>query len=215
MNPNLARTGAACARLSTSLDVARPPASASSCDATPSNGLVCTSDRSARRTRSLCAGCTPLIMSPSPKPATISGAYVSMSGHITRMSRGSSVSSSASRPSRTSRRTSIWRAGPWQLCTCTERSSGLSVRPSRRTSLAVMSDCSQPSRVSGRSWAPRYSSVCGSGGRLRCSSRRSRPRVASSGCPTSRWLVSSRRGIWPRTSARDCHSLSLGCGSHR
>ena len=78
-----------------------------------------------------------------------------MSGHMTRMSRGSSVSSSASRPSSTSRRTSIWRAGPWQLCTCTERSSGLSVRPSRRTALAVMSDCSQPSSVSGRSSAGR------------------------------------------------------------
>ncbi len=76
-----------------------------------------------------------------------------MSGHMTRMSRGSSVASSASRPSRTSRRTSIWRAGPWQLCTCTERSPGRSVRPSRRTALAVMSDCSQPSSVSGRSSA--------------------------------------------------------------
>ncbi len=74
VNPKRARTGAACARLSTSLEVARPPASASSCDATPSSGLVWTSERSARRTRSLCAGCTPLIMSPRPKPATISGA---------------------------------------------------------------------------------------------------------------------------------------------
>ena len=57
-----------------------------------------------------------------------------------------------------------------------------------------MSDCSQPSSVSGRSPPPTNSSVCGSAGRLRCSSRRSRPRVASSGWPTARWLVSSRRG---------------------
>ena len=74
MKPNRARTGAACARLSTSLAVTRPPASASSCDATPSSGLVWTSERSASRTRSRCAGCAPFITSPSPKSATISGA---------------------------------------------------------------------------------------------------------------------------------------------
>ena len=77
-----------------------------------------------------------------------------MSGHMTRMSRGSSVVSSVSRPSSTSRSTSIWRAGPWQLCTCTERSVGVSVRPCGRTALAAMSDCSQPSRVSGWSRSP-------------------------------------------------------------
>ena len=41
------RTGPASARLRTSLAVARPPASVSSCDATPSSGLVCVSARSA------------------------------------------------------------------------------------------------------------------------------------------------------------------------
>ena len=131
LKPNRARTGADWARLSTSLAVTLLPASASSCDATPSSGLVCSSERSASRTRSRCAGCTPRTTSPRPKSATIKGAYVSMSGHITRMSRGSSVGSSASRPSSTSRSTSIWRAGPWQLCTCTDRSSAASVRPSR------------------------------------------------------------------------------------
>ena len=167
MNPKRARTGAACARLSTSLEVARPPARASSCDATPSSGLVWTSDRSARRTRSWCAGCTPLIMSPRPKPATISGAYVSMSGHMTRMSRGSSVSSSASRPSSTSRRTSIWRAGPWQLCTCTERSSARQ-RPTVAPYLVGGDVGLQPAQQGvgavGSAGPGRYSSVCGVGG---------------------------------------------------
>ena len=45
-----------------------------------------------------------------------------MSGHITRMSRGSRVGSSWSRPTSTSRSTSTWRAAPWQACTCTDRS---------------------------------------------------------------------------------------------
>ena len=122
VKPKRARTGAACARLSTSLAVTLLPARPSSCVATPSSGLVWTSERSASRIRSRCAGCAPCRTSPSPKSALISGAYVSMSGHITRMSRGSSVGSSASRPSSTSRSTSTWRAGPWQACTCTERS---------------------------------------------------------------------------------------------
>ena len=79
-----------------------------------------------------------------------------------------------------------------------------------------MSDCSQPSSVSGAVVGrARYSSVCGSAGRLRCSSRRSRPRVASSGWPTARWLVSSRRAIAPWVPASARHSSSLGCGSHR
>ena len=72
-----------------------------------------------------------------------------MSGHITRMSRGSSVGSSSRRPSSTSRSTSTWRAAPWQLCTCTDRSAGVERRPAGRTALARRSDCSQPSIVSG------------------------------------------------------------------
>ena len=54
-----------------------------------------------------------------------------MSGHITSMSRGSRVGSSASSPSSTSRSTSTWRATPWHACTCTERSPGSRVRPGR------------------------------------------------------------------------------------
>ncbi len=106
-----------------------------------------------------------------------------MSGHITRMSRGSRVGSSASRPSSTSRSTSTWRAGPWQLCTWTERSSARSdsaVMAGRRwpryrtaASPAGCRDARAPGRNSSRPWQA---------GRLRCNSRRSRPRVASSGC---------------------------------
>ena len=47
-----------------------------------------------------------------------------MSGHITRMSRGSRVGSSWSRPTSTSRSTSTCRAVPWQACTWTDRSRG-------------------------------------------------------------------------------------------
>ena len=121
-----------------------------------------------------------------------------MSGHITRMSRGSSVGSSASRPSRTSRSTSIWRAGPWQLCTCTERSS-VAQRPAVRPHRVGGDVGLQPAQQRvGQFYGHRgIRRSSASAGRLRCSSRRSRPRVASSGCPTSRWLVSSRRGIWP------------------
>ena len=63
--------------------------------------------------------------SPAPNVAWISGANVSMSGHITITSRGSSVGSSASRCRIASRRTSTWRARPWQEWTCTLRSSGV------------------------------------------------------------------------------------------
>ena len=70
-----------------------------------------------------------------------------MSGHITRMSRGSSVGSSESRPSTTSRSTSTWRDGPWQACTCTLRSPGSRTRVAGSTvALAAMSCCSQESR---------------------------------------------------------------------
>ena len=62
------------ARLSTSLAVTLPPASASNCDAVPSSGFVCSSERSASRTLSRCAGCARGTTSPSPKSAIISGA---------------------------------------------------------------------------------------------------------------------------------------------
>ncbi len=74
-----------------------------------------------------------------------------------------------------------------------------------------MSDCSQPSRVSGVSRVRgRYSSVAASAGRLRCSSRRSRPRVASSGWPTSRWLVSSRAAPSPCSAGKRLPQLVAG-----
>ena len=57
-----------------------------------------------------------------PNAAWISGANVSMSGHITITSRGSSVGSSASSCRIASRSTSTWRARPWQEWTCTLRS---------------------------------------------------------------------------------------------
>ena len=127
-----------------------------------------------------------------------------MSGHITTMSRGSRVGSSSSSPSSTSRSTSTWRAAPWQLCTCTERSAGVSCRPSGRTALARRSAWSQPSMVAGASGSPWWRSVASAAtaARLRWSSRTSRPRVASSGWPTSRWLRSSARGTAPVDAAQ-------------
>ena len=55
---------------------------------------------------------------PAPNVAWMSGAKLSMSGHITMTSRGSSVGSSASRCRIASRSTSTWRARPWQAWTC-------------------------------------------------------------------------------------------------
>ena len=63
---------------------------------------------------------------PAPNVAWISGANVSMSGHITITSRGSSVGSSASRCSTASRSTSTCRARPWQAWIWTLRSSASS-----------------------------------------------------------------------------------------
>ena len=58
------------------------------------------------------------VTSPAPNVAWMSGANVSMSGHMTMTSRGSSVGSSSSRCRIASRRTSTWRARPWQAWTC-------------------------------------------------------------------------------------------------
>ena len=104
------------------------------CATTPSTGFVWRSERSARRTcRSIrvALGRQPLRPRSSPSAAVpnvawISGAKTSMSGHMTTMSRGSSVGSSASRCRIASRTTSTWRARPWQACTCRLRSSGSS-----------------------------------------------------------------------------------------
>ena len=76
-----------------------------------------------------------------------------MSGHITRMSRGSSVGSSWSRPTSTSRSTSTCRDGPWQACTWRLRSAGSWRRPARSSTagawLARRSCWSSPRRVAG------------------------------------------------------------------
>ena len=160
-----------------------------------------------------------------------------MSGHITRMSRGSSVWSSASRPSRTSRSTSIWRAGPWQLCTWTERSSLRSVRPSGRTALAVMSDCSQPSSVSGCVTATEVfvgvrvggqaalelAQVAAEGGQQRVSDvamagvvaagdqRRARPRASATGRRWGAAATGGDRGVWPGHRAARPRWPAVGC----
>ena len=141
-----------------------------------------------------------------------------MSGHITTMSRGSSVGSSASRPSSTSRSTSICRAGPWQLCTCTERSPAAGVRPCgpdrvggdvglQPAQQRVRTGCARRGirRSRARSAAPR------------CSSRRSRPRVASSGWRAACRPVSSRRGTGPwvpraPATARHWDAAATGAG---
>ena len=138
-----------------------------------------------------------------------------MSGHMTRMSRGSSVGSSASRPSRTSRSTSIWRAGPWQLCTWTERSSLVCTRPSGRTALAVMSDCSQPSSVVG--------SACGAevfvglrvGGQAalqfaEVAAERGEQRMVD--VAVAGVVAAGDRAVYV---GERRHRSSLGCGSHR
>ncbi len=106
------RTGGHAARSSSCDAVTRASASSSSFATVASSGLVCTRARSASRTRRRCAGWPFSTTSARPKAAVISGAYTSMSGHITRMSRGSSDGSSASSPRSTSRSTSTCRLAP-------------------------------------------------------------------------------------------------------
>ncbi len=116
------RTGSRSARSRTSEAVRRRPARSISWATTPSTGLVWRSERSARRTRRSVgrsasgsgSNSSSSTTSPAPNVAWISGANVSMSGHITITSRGCSVSSSSSRWRIASRRTSTWRARPWQ-----------------------------------------------------------------------------------------------------
>ena len=137
-----------------------------------------------------------------------------MSGHITRMSRGSRVGSSASRPSSTSRSTSTWRAGPWQLCTCTERSSRLQ-RPSRRRARRWRRGRPAASRAAcpGDGRRRRRQVLVGLRGRRagRAAARGGRGRgwPAAGGRPRGGWC---RRGgrIWPWTPASDCHSVVAG-----
>ena len=141
-----------------------------------------------------------------------------MSGTITRMSRGSRVGSSSSRPTSTSRSTSTWRAAPWQACTWMESSAP--VRPARSSGpgarLARRSCWSHPSSVgTGAGGAP--TEVVGRSPRVRRSSRASRPSEPSRGWPTRAAESSSARGTCPSRAvgASDSHSAVEACGSHR
>ena len=134
-----------------------------------------------------------------------------MSGHMTRMSRGSSVGSSSRRPTSTSRITSTCRVAPWQACTWTDLSS-LTELPGctrARASGAALSRRSllQPAEQ-GRRHRPtdgrgpdsrRRPPYCPS---VRRSSRASRPSEASSGCPTYAIERSAERGTRPSSASR-------------
>ena len=191
------RTGSRSARSSTCEAVRRPSASSTSRATTPSTGFVWRSERSANRTRRSgpCSGSS----SVAPNAAWISGANVSMSGHITITSRGSSVGSSASSCRIASRSTSTWRARPWQECTWTLRSgsSDGSGAASSRTA-AWMRASSVP--VAG-SFGCRWSTRGCAWASTSCSSRESWPQDASSGLRGSVAVGSSARratGGWPR-----------------
>ena len=93
--------------------------------------------------------------SPAPNVAWISGANVSMSGHITITSRGSSVGSSASRCRIASRSTSTWRARPWQAWTCDAAVARRRARASRPGGAAVRARTSAWMRASSVSVAVR------------------------------------------------------------
>ena len=122
-----------------------------------------------------------------------------MSGHITRMSRGSSVGSSCSRPTSTSRSTSTCRAEPWQACTCTESSrrgaSGALVGARARGWPGGRAAAS-PSSVSGAAGAGAAGAL-GRSPSVRRSSRESRPSEPSRGWCTAAAEVSRERGTWP------------------
>ena len=124
------RTGSRSAKSITCEAVSRSSASSSSRATTPSTGFVWRSERSASRTRRsgspAGSGSPSTTMSPAPNVAWMSGAKTSMSGHITITSRGSSAASSSIACRIASRRTSTWRARPWQAWTSTLRSSGSS-----------------------------------------------------------------------------------------
>ena len=133
------------------------------------------------------------------------------------MSRGSSGRrrSSSSSPSSTSRRTWTCRAGPWQRCTCTDRSAGSRLRPSGRGASARRSAWSQPSSVSGSSVteATSWSPDGGPEAALQLAlvaAQRGEQRVAD---PAVADVVAAGHGTG--RSASRCHRSSLGCGSHR
>ena len=123
-----------------------------------------------------------------------------MSGHITRMSRGSRVGSSSSRPTSTSRSTSTWRAVPWQACTWRLRSStrcgcGSSARPRSARGWRAGRAGASRARWSASASGAAETSPDGKppASKVRRSSRASRPSEASSGCPTTSAEASSSR----------------------
>ena len=224
LKPNRRRQASVDARSSTSDAVTRPPLSSSRAPATASSGLVLVSARSASFTLSWWAGwptsgaCV-VAVGARPKPAEISGAKVSMSGHMTRMSRGSRVGSSWRRPTSTSRSTSIWRAAPWQACTWRLRSSGATWRAARSSAVGawlVRRSCwSQPSIVVGSTTGTPPLSTALAPWSARRSSRESRPSEASSGWSTSSAEVSSSRATTPPRPDSASQSAGDGCGSQR
>ena len=125
-----------------------------------------------------------------PNVAWISGANVSMSGHMTITSRGSSVGSSASRCRIASRSTSTWRARPWQAWTWMLRSAGRAAVVRRAPGSgapggrAVGADVGLDApRAACRRDSQRVVvvDVLVGAPRTSCSSRASRPQEASSG----------------------------------
>ena len=144
-----------------------------------------------------------------------SGANVSMSGHRTMTSRGSSVGSARRMPRIVSRRTSTWRSGPWQRCTRMLPSStagrAAGARSWRRSS---WSWASSVVGVVAAAWCRSVRAARPGRDRRSCSSRTSRPRLASRGCATACALVSSARRL-PSRPSRPVQSAGEGWGSQR
>ena len=184
------------------------------------SGLVCRSDRSARRTRSS-GSPGPTVegtprpnrspgraRSPAPKAACTSGAKVSMSGHMMMTSRGSRLASAARRCSTASRITSTWRARPWQewmrrlSSPVVQQGPGIRLAAlDRRRRLPVGSDVrldamEQRLRVARRTgrYSPRPAPCAA---RTSCISRASRPQDRSSGL-AGRAAVGSSDSPHPR-----------------
>ena len=201
--PKRRRTGSRPARSSTCEAVRRSPASSSRRAATPSTGLVWRSERSARRTRRSDS-------SPVPNVAWISGAKVSMSGHMTITSRGSSVGSSASSCRIAARRTSTWRARPWQEWIWMLRSIGVVAGASSfltRRLEAVQQACRRRSRPGGGGRRTRRARAGARG--CRGPTRRA---AGSAGAPPSRPRGGGAPSGAPATFS---HSAGDGCSRKR
>ncbi len=130
-----------------------------------------------------------------------------------------------SRPTMISRRTSTWRAGPWQEWTRTLSSSagttGAGGPAGRSLGQPTLQPCSNVRRPTGRTdpagW---WVSVAIRPASTVCSSRTSRPSEASNGCPAIPVLGSvaatDRPGPGRRARHRpEFHSPGDGCGNHR